>query len=420
MRRERLPIAIMLGLLITAFGISIPRVHAAMTTVLIDPSAIIDETMVPGKNFTVTVRIADVENLFAYELKVYYNNTILNATKAARPAGQFLEPSDPANQFIPKWEVKNNFNATHGRIWLSFTLLSPETARTGSGALVEITYNVIGVGFTPIELADTKLASDLGMPIVHEDSNSLFSNAPTPPPPPPPKPAYVYIDPPDITDPKLTPSSNFTVNVNIVNATDVYSFEFRLDFNPAILESFDLQEGSFLSNGNVTLSATTINNTEGYVSMNSTLTDLPAVSGDGNLAIMSFNVLKTGSTPLTISELILRNATEQILNVTSASSHFSNVALEGDINGDGIVDILDLNAASTAFGTTPDSPRWNPAADLNNDGTIDVLDLVIILINFGSVVPEYPSYVLLLIFAAAGSTIAIAVIRKKRMIKFKA
>ncbi len=98
-----------------------------------EPASIIDDSLTPGNKVTITVKIADAINLYVYEFKIYYKNSVLNATKVVRPSGHFMEPSDPANQFIPKWEIKNNYNATHGRIWLGFTLLSPEAPKSGSG-----------------------------------------------------------------------------------------------------------------------------------------------------------------------------------------------------------------------------------------------------------------------------------------------
>jgi len=63
-----------------------------------------------------------------------------------------------------------------------------------------------------------------------------------------------------------------------------------------------------------------------------------------------------------------------------------------DVNGDGIVDIVDVVIVALAFGSeAEDDPltpwdetlRWNPDADINNDGLVDIVDLVIIGTNFG-------------------------------------
>lgn len=53
------------------------------------------------------------------------------------------------------------------------------------------------------------------------------------------------------------------------------------------------------------------------------------------------------------------------------------IRLFSDINGDGVVNVLDLVFIGNSFGTT------NPDADLNGDGTINVLDLIIVAQNLG-------------------------------------
>ena len=57
-----------------------------------------------------------------------------------------------------------------------------------------------------------------------------------------------------------------------------------------------------------------------------------------------------------------------------------------DINGDHVVNILDLTRVGIAFGSTPTSSNWNPGADLNRDNAVNILDLVTVAINFGRTV----------------------------------
>src|SRR4030042_1790624 len=147
MHRKFIAVTVCLALLLVSMIPFVAKVSAATTRLYIDPDSIVNESLIPGTSFNITVKVSDVVDMFAYEFKIYYNSTILNCTKATRPAGHFLEPQlDPNNQFVPKWEIKNDFNATHGRIWLSLTLLSPETARSGSGTLVIVTFSVKGLG----------------------------------------------------------------------------------------------------------------------------------------------------------------------------------------------------------------------------------------------------------------------------------
>jgi hypothetical protein len=49
--------------------------------------------------------------------------------------------------------------------------------------------------------------------------------------------------------------------------------------------------------------------------------------------------------------------------------------LQGDVNYDAVVNILDLFTIAKAFGSSIYDARWNPICDLNNDKTIDILDI---------------------------------------------
>lgn len=81
------------------------------------------------------------------------------------------------------------------------------------------------------------------------------------------------------------------------------------------------------------------------------------------------------------------------LNITDASGFKSSVTytvrvqsstLIGDINGDGVVNILDAILLGNAFGSVPGNTNWNPKADLNGDGVVNILDAIILANNFGA------------------------------------
>jgi hypothetical protein len=61
----------------------------------------------------------------------------------------------------------------------------------------------------------------------------------------------------------------------------------------------------------------------------------------------------------------------------------------GDINGDGIIDMKDMDLFKVAFGSTPGSPNWNPACDLNGDGRVDLRDVAKAAGNYGKVSTKY-------------------------------
>ena len=58
-----------------------------------------------------------------------------------------------------------------------------------------------------------------------------------------------------------------------------------------------------------------------------------------------------------------------------------NIAMPGDVNGDGVANCTDLNLVKASFGTYRGQPGYNPAADLNNDGVINVEDLALVSKN---------------------------------------
>ncbi len=61
------------------------------------------------------------------------------------------------------------------------------------------------------------------------------------------------------------------------------------------------------------------------------------------------------------------------------------VGLDGDVNGDAAVDVVDLLALAESFGTAAGEPDYNFRADFDRDGFVDVIDLLILAGTFGTV-----------------------------------
>ncbi|MEM1551149.1 MAG: cohesin domain-containing protein [Candidatus Bathyarchaeia archaeon] len=352
----------LLHILLSCILPSIKLVTAATTRLYVEPASIVDETLTPGSNIVVTVKIADVTNMYAYEFKIFYKNSVLNVTKVVRPPGHFMEPSDPTFQFIPKWEIKNNFNATHGRLWLGFTLLSPEPPKTGSGVIAEITFRIVGVGSTSIAFADTKLADNTGSPISHTSEGGYFSNVP----PPPPAKTEIFVDPEKIVDPKLEPCKNFTIKVNINEGVNVNLFEFKLGFNPIILEALEVKEGAFLSTvGPTSILKAEINNAGGYVLFSVTLTSPSGASGEGVLANVTFHVKGVGQTPLTLTETTLKDPQGQQLTHTVKSGSFSNILLALESTIDFVPPVINLEIKKNWLACYLELPEGYSVSDID-------------------------------------------------------
>ena len=55
----------------------------------------------------------------------------------------------------------------------------------------------------------------------------------------------------------------------------------------------------------------------------------------------------------------------------------------GDMNGDNIVNIIDLSTLNLSYGLTSAQPLFNTLADLNCDGNVNILDISIFNVSFG-------------------------------------
>ena len=142
--------------------------------------------------------------------------------------------------------------------------------------------------------------------------------------------------------------------------------------------------------------------TDHHNASGSTLTtSVPCVT-PRSIATYNFTVLETIYEPepdeigtLDLQDLILGlyDPLNQQIPHTVGDGQYRKCAispLQGDINGDGIVNMQDIVIAALAFGSSVGEPNvigepYNPDADLNNDGIIDICDLVIIAINFGKI-----------------------------------
>jgi hypothetical protein len=58
-------------------------------------------------------------------------------------------------------------------------------------------------------------------------------------------------------------------------------------------------------------------------------------------------------------------------------------SLAGDLNGDGVVNIIDINIVARAFRSKLGDPNWNSIADVNHDGVVDIIDINIVAKDWG-------------------------------------
>jgi hypothetical protein len=99
------------------------------------------KTVALGDSFTVNVTVENVENLFAWQVALYYPSSVLNGTQVDE--GPFLKVGGSTNFMIVNFT--DTYNATYGYLLVGDVLLGALTVN-GSGTLATVTFKAIGAG----------------------------------------------------------------------------------------------------------------------------------------------------------------------------------------------------------------------------------------------------------------------------------
>ncbi len=126
-----------------------------------------------------------------------------------------------------------------------------------------------------------------------------------------------------VAAPVLTTSYSFsgavvTLNVNAVDVTDLYAYQFDLKFDSNVLSATTVTEGVFLAPGGSTFfDGGMIDNSTGLVSFvfNTLLGPGPGVDGYGVLATISFDVLQPAITTVDFSNVFFLNSAGDVIDV---------------------------------------------------------------------------------------------------------
>jgi hypothetical protein len=162
-------------LLLVRQGSFLPqRVEAAPTTMQVTPTnstAYLDETLY------VNVTVTDVTNLVGWQFQLYFLKSILNCTSAVE--GPLLSS---LGSTINSFDILNDFNATHGRVFAYSALLGGGNSANGTGVVATLTFGAISLGTSPLTFQNTKLVDNQSPPqnIPHTPigGNAIVTEAP--------------------------------------------------------------------------------------------------------------------------------------------------------------------------------------------------------------------------------------------------
>jgi hypothetical protein len=202
-----------------------------------------------GDNFTVNVNVADFVDpgIYAYEFKLFYDNTLLSATAWALPEGHFLTPAEGE---MPIYLVPaSGIYQEDGYVLVAITLQGDAAGKTGAGTLATVTFEITqapppaGVLSCDLELRELVFADpDINDVEVTAENGYYEYSAPRPPLP------YLKVLPETSSAEEV--GDEIVVDITIQDlAADwqAVGFQWKLIYDTAILEVLgNVSEGDFL------------------------------------------------------------------------------------------------------------------------------------------------------------------------------
>jgi hypothetical protein len=306
------------------------------TSVQLDPSTITIPEI--GKTFSVNATITNVTGICAWDIELYYRNSILICIDANE--GPFLQTG---GNTMWAQNITNTYNSTHGRVFIGCSLLGQVPGVNGSGVLAAITFQTQDGGDTLLHFDSTRLY-DCGMPPQPIEHKAIDGSV------------HVGIHEVAVTDivpykTVITPGCSVNITLTVENQG-----EFTETFNVTVYANttiIDTLLNTSLTSGNST-TITFAWNTTGVAKGNYALSAIATLSGE------IYNTLVDGWIVVTIL---------------------------GDVNGDGWVEIMDFWVLSQASGSSPGDSNWNPNGDIypppDGDGIIEIMDFWLVSQHVG-------------------------------------
>jgi len=284
-----------------------PRPPLPEITLKITPPAIFDPSKIPCETFDVNITIINAVYLHGFMLKVNYNSTIIECT--AVQEGDLLQKFGTT---IMDYEINNLGEYT----FISINLTEPSAVAKGNGTLATLTFHVLEFGQSTLHLCETQLYDADTNPLPHTTSDGFFNNTLMP---------KLFVDPPSIVDPTMTPGSKFEIDINVANVSDLYDFEFKLLYDTNVLNGLGILTYPFNNETSFDLQFT-LNDTIGeiwvYVQYYPPAEPLTAID-PVTLATIFFQVQSFGATPLDLEDTKLSDSQGSLITHITEDGYVS-------------------------------------------------------------------------------------------------
>ncbi len=136
--------------------------------IAVDPS---QSTVFKGQTFVVNVMLSNVNDLHGWQLKLYWNSTVINCTNATVVTPTVWQGY--TQDYGPGIEA--NYNSTHARFYKAEAAKYPAPSFNGSTTIATLTFQATETGATSLSLQETKLGNSTADPIDHTESSGSVS-----------------------------------------------------------------------------------------------------------------------------------------------------------------------------------------------------------------------------------------------------
>ena len=185
--------------------------------------------------------------------------------------------------------------------------------------------------------------------------------------------------------PKIHFGDTFNLEIRAENVLDLAGWQFDVAYDPTVLEALDVSEGDFLkTDGGATFfQSGRIDNAAGKITgLIAGRISEGGVSGSGTLLQVRLKAKSEGETELALQNFLFGSDTEESIPAGPLEIRITveERLLTGDVNRDGVVNILDLIRVARQLGKSvpSDSP-----VDINGDGVVNIFDLTLVAQGIG-------------------------------------